>query len=84
MLIDFRADWNGYFIWDLGYGTGTFIKLEETLQLKSDFIISFGESHMVVNIKYNRVQKTHEIFSEIELRFLDGPKIDEIFTFMDD
>ena len=50
MLIDFRADWNGYFIWDLGYGTGTFLKLEETLQLKSDFIISFGESHMVVNI----------------------------------
>lgn len=39
---------------------------------------------MVVNIKYNRVLKTHEIFSEIELRFLDGPKTDEIFTFMDD
>ena len=42
MLIDFRADRYGYFIRDLGHGTGTFIKLEESLILKTDFIISFG------------------------------------------
>ena len=52
---------------DMGEGMGTFIKLEKPLKLQNNFIISFGESHVIVNVEENNVL----------LRFIDGPKNEE-------
>lgn len=41
------------------------------LALKDSYIISFGESHMAVSILPNN----------ISFKFLDGPKIDQDYTF---
>ena len=84
MLIDFRADRNAYFIRDLGHGTGTFIRLDQALLLKHDYIISFGESHMVVSIHFGLQNESTCSGSRIELRFLDGPKTDEVFKFSEE
>ena len=39
-----------YFIRDLGDGSGTFVHLRKALPLKHGYIISFGDSHMVVQL----------------------------------
>ena len=84
MLIDYRADRNAYFIRDLGHGTGTFIRLDQALLLKHDYIISFGDSHMVVSIHFASHNDSTASGSRIELRFLDGPMTDEVFKFSED
>lgn len=38
-----------YFIKDLGEGSGTFIKVDEPLILNNGYLISYGDSHMVVD-----------------------------------
>ena len=50
---------------DLGEGTGTFIRIDTPLLLKQGHIISFGDSHMPLNIRAG---------GNIQLKFLDGPK----------
>jgi pSer/pThr/pTyr-binding forkhead associated (FHA) protein len=49
-IIKYSTDNRNYYIRDLGDGNGTFVKLETPLLLKHGFIISFGDSHMVVQI----------------------------------
>ena len=39
-----------YYIRDLGDGSGTFVHLKKPLSLKHGYIISFGDSHMVVQL----------------------------------
>ena len=56
-----------YLIKDLGEGMGTFIRLSSPLRLQSNFIISFGDSHLVVKVE----KKT------LLLNFIDGPRIEE-------
>lgn len=51
----------------MGEGMGTFIRLDRPLKLQNNFIISFGESHVIVQIEPNC----------LGLRFLDGPRIEE-------
>lgn len=60
----------GYHIKDLGDGMGTFVKITQPLVLKTNFIISFGESHMIVILDNSDPPK-------LTLRFIDGPKIDQ-------
>lgn len=60
----------GYFIKDLGDGMGTFIRLSQPLKLKNNYIISFGDSHMIVFIDCSNSSK-------LTLKFIDGPKVDE-------
>jgi len=48
-------------------GTGTFIKIDKDLILRTGYIISYGDSHMVTTIKEDR----------IHIKFLDGPKLDQ-------
>ena len=55
-----------YYLKDLGEGMGTFIRIENPIKLKSSYIISFGESHLITNIN----KKT------LIIRFIDGPKVD--------
>ena len=52
----------------MGDGTGTFIKIDFPLLLKVGYIISFGDSHMHVNILEDE---------DLIFKFLDGPKMEE-------
>ena len=80
-LIKYSKETTGYYLRDLGDGNGTFVRLDSSLVLKTGYIVSFGESHMYVQIssEYENQDK-----NELELRFLDGPKIDQSFTFNED
>lgn len=53
-----------YFLKDMGDGMGTFIRIEQPLKLKNSYIVSFGDSHMMVNIENNL----------LTIRFVEGPK----------
>ncbi|OMJ83356.1 hypothetical protein SteCoe_15759 [Stentor coeruleus] len=64
-----------YFLKDLGDGMGTFIRLSRPLALQNNYIISFGDSHMIIVIEHNTSPK-------LILKFIDGPKVDQKFKFM--
>lgn len=65
---------------DLGRGTGTFVKITEPLLLKPRYIISFGDSHMAVNVK-PRDDQADPISPTLRVMFVDGPKLDQTFSF---
>ena len=60
-------DNGAYMIKDLGEGMGTFIRLDKPLKLQNNFIVSFGESHVIVQVEN----------SSLVLRFIDGPRNEE-------
>ena len=64
---EFYIDKGAYMIKDMGEGMGTFIRLDRPLKLQNNFIVSFGESHMIVQIDS----------SQLHLRFIDGPRTEE-------
>jgi len=49
LIIKYNSDNGDYCMRDLGDGSGTFVRLDIPLVLKHGFIISFGDSHMIVN-----------------------------------
>ena len=49
-IIKYNIETKNYYLRDLGDGSGTFIKIETPLILKPGYIISYGDSHMVVQI----------------------------------
>ena len=49
MIIKYNMTDRQYYIRDLGKGSGTFVRLDQPLNLKNGFIISFGTSHLTVN-----------------------------------
>lgn len=59
-----KLEKQSYFLKDMGDGMGTFIRIEQPLRLKNSYIISFGDSHMMVNIENNL----------LTIRFVEGPK----------
>ena len=76
-LIKYNKETKGYYLRDLGDGNGTFVRLDTSLQLKTGYIISFGDSHMFIQI----TDDFNESFSKLEIKFLDGPKTDQSFSF---
>ena len=50
MVIKYEQTTNKYYIKDLGDGTGTFLKITKPLLLKAGYIISYGDTHMVVQV----------------------------------
>ena len=50
MVIKYNEEDKKYYLRDLGDGSGTFIRVDnqKDLILKHGFIVSFGDSHMVV------------------------------------
>jgi hypothetical protein len=63
-----------YHLKDLGDGMGTFVRITRPLVLKNNFIVSFGESHMIVVVDNGPTPK-------LTLRFIDGPKLDQRLKF---
>lgn len=61
---------NKFALRDLGEGMGTFIRIDNQLLLKTNNIISFGDSHMIALIESNGSGK-------ITLKFIDGPKAEQ-------
>ena len=77
-MIKYDQTQKKYFLKDLGEGSGTFVKIDQEIPLKPGYIISFGDSHMVATVEApSRVKQS----SDIMLKFLDGPKSDEVYTF---
>ena len=76
-LVKYNQDSTAYYLRDLGDGNGTFVRLDNNLILKTGYIISFGDSHMFIQIFESETEKV----SKIEIKFLDGPKTDQTFKF---
>jgi len=72
MVIKYGMEAKCYYLKDLGDGTGTFVKIESALELQQGYIISFSDTHIVVNLRVN---------DKIQLKFLDGPKTDQTLYF---
>ena len=49
MIIKYNMQDKGYYMRDLGDGSGTFVRIDIPLVLKNGYIISYGDSHMTVN-----------------------------------
>ena len=49
--ISYNLILKNYYIRDLGYGLGTFIKIKDPLLLKDNFLISIGDSYLVINLE---------------------------------
>jgi pSer/pThr/pTyr-binding forkhead associated (FHA) protein len=76
-LIKYNQETTRYYLRDLGDGNGTFVRLDDPLQLKTGYIISFGDNHMFIQIYEDHQAKV----SKLEIKFLDGPKTDESYLF---
>lgn len=48
--IEFNIEKSGFFLQDLGNSHGTFMKIEKKIALKDNFLLSIGESYIVINI----------------------------------
>ena len=68
-VVKYVTESKSYFLRDMGEGTGTFIKIDRSLVLHQGYIISYGDVHMAISILSN---------SNLQLKFLGGPKIDQI------
>ena len=87
MIIKYNMTDRQYYIRDLGKGSGTFVRLDVPLTLKNGFIVSFGTSHLTVNFFQGDSRRRGETEGrgsandKIQLKFIDGPKLDQVFTF---
>lgn len=88
LIIKYNSDNGDYCMRDLGDGSGTFVRLDIPLVLKHGFIISFGDSHMIVNFyqaqasEGNYASNTADrSYDKIQLKFIDGPKTDKTYEF---
>ena len=50
-----------YYIKDLGFGFGTFIKLEEDIKLKDNFLINIGETYIVFSLSQNENDDSEKV-----------------------
>lgn len=48
-VIKYKLDRGGYYLKDLGEGAGTFVRVDKPLIVSTGFLISFGDSHMVLD-----------------------------------
>ena len=90
MIIKYNMADRQYYIRDLGKGSGTFVRLDVPLTLKNGFIVSFGTSHLTVNFfqgdsrrrgANGEIEGKGGLNDKIQLKFIDGPKLDQVFTF---
>jgi len=63
-----------YFLKDLGDGSGTFVRIKSPLPLKQGYIVSFSDSHLLIQLDDSDP-------SRIGIRFVEGPKATQVFNF---
>ena len=71
-VLKYDSEHRHYLIRDNGQGTGTFLKIDCPLLLRSGYAVGFGDSTMLVEL---------EAGPSVTLRFLDGPKAEESLYF---
>ncbi|CDW83973.1 UNKNOWN [Stylonychia lemnae] len=71
-VVRYKMDTKGYYLKDAGEGSGTFI-------LSNGFLISFGDSHLVVQIQKTTIDLNGQSYTKNKLclKFLDGPRAQE-------
>jgi hypothetical protein len=72
-VIKFNSFHQSFRIKDLSAGTGTFARISESITLKRSNIISFSDSHMIVEI---------DEALKISIKFVDGPMEGNYFEFV--
>lgn len=72
-MIKYHDGTRKYYIKDLADGTGTFIKISKTTKLESGYILSYGDTHMTINIDPDS--------RTIILKFLEGIRANEKIQF---
>ena len=76
-----------YALKDLGDGSGTFIKVENKIKIKSGYIMSFSDSHVLLSISEGIKEKSLPDLEKapkdaLTLKFLDGPKLGKKYNFL--
>lgn len=66
--VKYNSDKSVFTLKDLGQGDGTFIRLDKPLLLQSNQIISFGDTHVSIQITNG----------DLRLRFIEGPMKDQV------
>ena len=72
-MIKFYPIKRRYRIKDLSQGTGTFARIDREIFLKDANIISFSDTHMIVNI--------YKEDNTVVVKFVEGPMSDQLFQF---
>ena len=77
-MIYFDLSEKAYFLHDLALGFGSFLRITETLVLEDDFLLSIGESFMLVNL----IHKTQcDMYPRLRVKLFGGQCPEEIFYF---
>jgi pSer/pThr/pTyr-binding forkhead associated (FHA) protein len=63
-----------YFLRDLGEGSGTFARVQGAIVIKQGYIVSFSDSHMLM-------QLDPQAPTELGIRFIEGPKANQVYNF---
>lgn len=81
---------------DLGIGFGTFVMLDNPLELKDNHLVNLGESFIIVNIINDKMSmgnysiSTHDskegsdCHMKLRLKLFGGPSTGEVFYFKPD
>ena len=59
--IRYDSDNKQYYIKDLGFGFGTFIKLIKDIKIKDNFLINIGETYIVFSLNQNEKESENDI-----------------------
>ena len=70
--IEYYSNVNKYYIQDLGFGFGTFIKIIDELKIKDNYLVNIGETYLVFTIDEN---------NKINIKVFSGNEKYEPFSF---
>jgi hypothetical protein len=73
--IEYYSNVNKYYIQDLGFGFGTFIKIIDELKIKDNYLVNIGETYLVFTIDEN---------NKINIKIFSGNEKYEPFSFNND
>ena len=73
-----------YYIKDLGFGFGTFIKLIKDIKIKDNFLINIGETYIVFSLNQNEKESEKDIENDEVKEKQNGSNIISIKVFFGD
>lgn len=82
--IAYSIERDQYFIRDLGIGVGAFVKIEEDIIIKDNYLLSLGESFIIINILTERDESDTQSdlqFPMLRLKLFGGPSTGEVFFY---
>jgi pSer/pThr/pTyr-binding forkhead associated (FHA) protein len=82
--IRYDTDNKLYYIKDLGFGFGTFIKLIKDIKIKDNFLINIGETYIVFSLNQNEKESEKDIENDEVKEEQNDPNIISIKVFFGD